>query len=34
MKGAAKETGLSISTFPEECPFTLEETLDIDFLPD
>ena len=34
MKGAAKETGLPISTFPEEFPFTLEETLDIDFLPD
>jgi hypothetical protein len=30
---AAAETGLPISTFPEECPFTIEQVLDRDFLP-
>jgi len=30
---AAAETGLPISTFPEECPFTIEQVLDPDFLP-
>ncbi len=31
-KQASDETGLSITFFPEECPFTLEESLDEDFL--
>ena len=26
-KQAAKETGLSLSTFPEQCPFTLEQVI-------
>jgi hypothetical protein len=30
---AAAETGLPISSFPEECPFTSEQVLDPDFLP-
>jgi hypothetical protein len=30
---AAKETGLPASSFPEECPFTVQETLDENFLP-
>jgi predicted DNA-binding ribbon-helix-helix protein len=32
-KLASVETGLSIDTFPELCPFTIEETLNEDFLP-
>lgn len=31
---AALETDLPIDTFPVESPFTVEETLDPDFLPD
>lgn len=31
---AADQTGLNISIFPQECPFTLTETLDIDNLPE
>lgn len=31
---AAEETGLSIDTFPQQCPFTLEETLNSDYLPE
>lgn len=31
---AADETGLPESTFPAACPFTIEEILDSDFLPD
>ncbi len=27
-RGAVKETGLPLSTFPERCPFTIEQTLD------
>jgi hypothetical protein len=34
MKEAADETGLSRDIFPNENPFSLEETLDFDFLPD
>jgi DNA polymerase III delta prime subunit len=30
---AADETGLSISTFPLECPFDLQSVLDKDWLP-
>ena len=31
---AADETGLPLDTFPKESPFTLEETIDSDYLPD
>jgi hypothetical protein len=31
---AADETGLPLATFPEACPWTLEQTLDRGFLPD
>jgi hypothetical protein len=31
---ASAETGLSLSTFPEEPPFTLEDSLDEKYLPD
>lgn len=31
---ASDETGLSRSIFPEDCPFSLEEILDLDYLPD
>jgi hypothetical protein len=31
---AVYETGLSTDTFPTESPFTLEETLSLDYLPD
>ncbi|QTA92638.1 DUF29 domain-containing protein [Desulfonema magnum] len=30
---AAAETGLSVRTFPETCPYSQEEILDTDFLP-
>jgi hypothetical protein len=30
---ASDETGLLINTFPDVCPFTLEETLNEEFLP-
>ena len=33
-KKASLETGLPISTFPTESPFTPEETLDTEYLPD
>ncbi len=33
-KLAAGETGLSIQIFPPESPFTIEEVLNPDFLPD
>jgi hypothetical protein len=33
-KKAAVDTGLDINTFPISSPFTLEETLDSEFLPD
>jgi Domain of unknown function DUF29 len=31
---AADETGLAIATFPEQSPFTSEETLNPDYLPE
>lgn len=31
---AVIETGLGIATFPEQSPFTLEQVLDCDFLPE
>lgn len=30
---ATKQTGLPLETFPEHCPYTLEQTLDETFLP-
>ena len=30
---AGEKTGLPIDNFPEQCPLTLEETLDLDYLP-
>lgn len=33
-KQAAQETELPINTFPDEAPFTPEQTLDEDFLPE
>lgn len=30
---AVAETGLALATFPKQCPFSLEEVLNIDFLP-
>ena len=32
-KEAAVETGLLLKTFPETCPFTVEQALDDDFWP-
>lgn len=31
---AADETGLALDTFPLECPFTISEVLDRDYLPE
>ena len=31
---AADETGLALATFPEACPFTVEQALDPDFWPE
>lgn len=31
---ASKETGLPLSTFPEEPPFTFEQVIDEDYLPE
>ncbi|MGK7943575.1 MAG: DUF29 domain-containing protein [Microcystaceae cyanobacterium] len=33
-KKAAIETGLSLETFPLDCPFTKEEILNFDYFPD
>lgn len=33
-ENAAFETGLPLSAFPEACPFTTEQVLDRDWLPD
>ncbi len=33
-KQAAKETGLSLETFPETCPWSLDQFQDDDFLPE
>jgi len=32
-KTAADETGLSLNTFPEQCPWPLEQALDSEFWP-
>ena len=34
IKLAADETGLAVDTFPVELPFTVEEILDAEYLPD
>jgi hypothetical protein len=31
---ASDETGLSLAAFPEDSPFTLDDTLNLDFLPE
>jgi hypothetical protein len=31
---AADETGIAIGLFPEECPFTAEQVLDLEFFPE
>lgn len=31
---AADETGIAFELFPEECPFTMDQALDPDFLPE
>ena len=33
MRQAAKDTGISLSLFPKDCPYTLAETMDDDWLP-
>ena len=33
-KKAASETGLALTTFPTDCPWTVEEVLDEDWLPE
>lgn len=33
LTGAAKETGLSKSTFPQSCPWTFEQVMDNEFWP-
>ena len=33
VKSAAKETGREASAFPQECPYTLDQLLDIEYLP-
>jgi hypothetical protein len=32
--GAARQTGLHLATFPETCPFTLEQVMDPEFWPE
>jgi len=34
VKFAIKETGLSTHTFPQKCPYSLEQILDEDFYPE
>ena len=34
VEGASLETGLPADTFPQRCPFTSEQILDRDFLPE
>lgn len=31
---ALEKTGLTAKTFPQECPYTIEQILDFDFFPD
>jgi len=30
---AAKETGIALAVFPEECPFTSQQALDLEYYP-
>lgn len=32
--GASDETALPISVFPDACPYSVEQMLDMEFLPD
>lgn len=32
--GASRETGQALEVFPDECPWTLAQALDADYLPD
>ena len=34
IKFAAKETGLLVNTFPQKCPYSLEQIVDDDFYPE
>lgn len=34
VRDAARETGLPVETFPEQCPYPIDEILGPDFLPD
>jgi len=34
IKGASRETGLPVSTFPPQCPWTFEQIMDPDFWPE
>nr|VFJ48837.1 MAG: protein of unknown function DUF29 [Candidatus Kentron sp. FW]VFJ57062.1 MAG: protein of unknown function DUF29 [Candidatus Kentron sp. FW] len=34
INGAVKETGLTENTFPASCPWSFEQVIDNDFLPD
>ena len=34
LRNAMKETGLDKNTFPEECPYTIEQLLDEEWYPD
>lgn len=33
-RGAAKQTGLPLAKFPEDCPYSLRDVLNEDWLPD
>jgi len=33
-RSAARETGVPVATFPQDCPFTIEQLLDEDYWPD
>ena len=33
-RNASAETGLRLSTFPNQCPFTVEQVLDAEYWPD
>jgi hypothetical protein len=32
--GAAKESGIAFGLFPEKCPFTVDQVLDLEFFPE
>lgn len=34
VSGAVRETGLAQETFPEQCPWTYEQFMDVDFWPE